>query len=104
MTEQNIAEFFPEIADDELPAPINFNFALARRDFFKTLGGGLCVALLLTEAGGQERAQRGGRSAVPPEIGAWLHINEDGGVTAFTGKVEIGQNIRTSLSQVVADE
>jgi len=25
-------------------------------------------------------------------------------VTAFTGKVEIGQNIRTSLTQTVADE
>ena len=28
----------------------------------------------------------------------------DGRVTAYTGKVEIGQNIRTSLAQVVADE
>ena len=41
---------------------------------------------------------------LPKEITAWLHIGEDGGVTAFTGKVEIGQNIRTSLAQSVADE
>ena len=41
---------------------------------------------------------------LPEEITAWLHIGEDGTVTAFTGKVEIGQNIRTSLAQSVADE
>src|SRR5262249_57591186 len=43
----------------------------------------------------------GGRAQ---EVGAWLHVGEDGNVTAFSGKVELGQNIRTSLSQVVAEE
>jgi isoquinoline 1-oxidoreductase len=33
-----------------------------------------------------------------------VHIDEDGKVTVFTGKVEIGQNIRTSLAQQVAEE
>ena len=33
-----------------------------------------------------------------------MHIDEKGHVTAYTGKVEIGQNIRTSLAQTVADE
>ncbi|HKX31941.1 MAG TPA: molybdopterin cofactor-binding domain-containing protein [Blastocatellia bacterium] len=104
MTEPNPIDLYSEMADDELPEPVAFNFALARRDFFKTLGGGLCVALLLTEGRGQDGGPRGSRPALPPEIGAWLQIDEDGKVTAFTGKVEIGQNIRTSLSQVVADE
>ncbi len=35
---------------------------------------------------------------------AWLHIADTGAVTAFTGKVEVGQNIRTSLTQAVAEE
>src|SRR5439155_8527904 len=35
---------------------------------------------------------------------AWLHIDESGRVTVYTGKVELGQNSRTSLSQVVAEE
>src|SRR5436305_1218775 len=43
----------------------------------------------------------GGR---PAEVSAWMHVGEDGKVTAFSGKVELGQNIRTSLSQVVAEE
>src|SRR5208282_148053 len=42
--------------------------------------------------------------ALPQDLGAWLHIGEDSVVTVYTGKVEIGQNIRTSLSQVVAEE
>src|SRR6185295_18591973 len=53
------------------------------------------------ESGGR---RGGGRPAMPKEIGAWLRIEEDGKVTAYTGKVELGQNIRTSLSQIVAEE
>ncbi|HEV1287540.1 MAG TPA: molybdopterin cofactor-binding domain-containing protein, partial [Bryobacteraceae bacterium] len=35
---------------------------------------------------------------------AWLHIDRNGAVTAYTGKVEVGQNARTSLTQAVAEE
>ena len=38
------------------------------------------------------------------QVSAWIHIGEDGTVTVYTGKVEVGQNIRTSLSQMVAEE
>ncbi|HVK08429.1 MAG TPA: molybdopterin cofactor-binding domain-containing protein, partial [Gemmataceae bacterium] len=72
-----------------------------RRDFFRIVGGGVIVALLL---GDEAAAQRPGRGGGPPEIGGWIHIGEDSAVTAYTGKVEIGQNIRTSLAQVVAEE
>jgi CO/xanthine dehydrogenase Mo-binding subunit len=37
-------------------------------------------------------------------LDSWLRFNRDGTVTAFTGKVEIGQGILTALTQVVADE
>ena len=76
-----------------------YQFEPDRRDFVKLLGGGLLVCLLDTGAFSQ-RPGRGG----PADIGAWLHISENGQVTVFTGKVEVGQNIRTSLSQVVAEE
>src|SRR5258708_8115799 len=51
-----------------------------------------------------EAGRRGQGNAAPAELGAWLHIGDDGMVTAYTGKVEIGQGIRTSLAQVVAEE
>jgi CO/xanthine dehydrogenase Mo-binding subunit len=34
----------------------------------------------------------------------WLKVNRDGTVTAFPGKVEIGQGILTALAQIVAEE
>jgi len=80
---------------------------VGRREFCKLLGGGIVVLVLLDEVLAQEagggRRSRGGRG-VPQEIGAWLHIAEDGQVTVFTGKTEVGQNIRTSLAQIVAEE
>jgi isoquinoline 1-oxidoreductase len=80
-------------------------FQVHRRDFFKVLGAGLVVAFALPSASAQESggARRGGE-AMPADVSAWLHIGEDGRVSVFTGKTEIGQNIRTSLSQVVAEE
>jgi isoquinoline 1-oxidoreductase len=37
-------------------------------------------------------------------VSAWVHIDEQGHITGYTGKTEIGQNIRTSLAQAIADE
>ncbi|MBO0700005.1 MAG: xanthine dehydrogenase family protein molybdopterin-binding subunit, partial [Zavarzinella sp.] len=80
------------------------NLEATRREFFRITGGGLIVALLLgEEALAQRPGGRGGMGG-PPEIGAWIHIGEDSAITAYTGKVEIGQNARTSLSQAVAEE
>jgi isoquinoline 1-oxidoreductase len=86
----------------ELLAGPAYNFPLDRRGFFKSLGGGIVVASFLRaqESGGGRR----GAQAAPKEISAWLHIGRDGAVTAYTGKVEVGQNARTSLTQAVAEE
>ncbi len=81
-------------------------FELTRRDLFKFLCAGALVLCAnpktnaLQESGkGQHRSE-----SMPKEIGAWLHIGEDGKISVFTGKVEVGQNIRTSLTQAVAEE
>ncbi len=39
-----------------------------------------------------------------PELDAWLRVNEDETVTIFSGKVELGQGIKTALAQIAADE
>jgi isoquinoline 1-oxidoreductase len=66
----------------------------------------LVVSILKPAAWEQEsggaRSRRG--ESLPTQIDAWLHIGENGKVTVYTGKVEVGQNIRTSLSQAVAEE
>jgi nicotinate dehydrogenase subunit B len=91
----------------ELTAPPTYRFEADRREFFKILGGGLLIVCVLKDAAAMQESGAARRQAgenLPTEIGAWLHIGENGKVTVYTGKVEVGQNIRTSLSQAVAEE
>jgi isoquinoline 1-oxidoreductase len=87
-----------------------YRFPVSRREFLETLGGGilvLCVAGDLSAfPGGPDVGHVfGGRPDTPPDdVAHWLHIGPAGAVTVFTGKVEIGQDARTSLAQAVADE
>ena len=85
---------------------LSYGFELRRRDFFKLLGGGMLVCacagpVLAQESGGRRHNDD---DELPQNISAWLHIGEDGAVTVYTGKVEMGQNVRTSLTQQVAEE
>jgi isoquinoline 1-oxidoreductase len=80
------------------------NLETNRREFFRIAGGGIIIALLLGDEATAQRKGGFGGGGGPREIGGWIHIGEDSAITAYTGKTEIGQNIRTSLSQVVAEE
>jgi nicotinate dehydrogenase subunit B len=63
----------------------------AERDWFAVLPDGLVAAA--------ESGEGWSTSA-----GAWVHVGVDGAVTAFTGKVDVGQGNRTALSLLVATE
>src|SRR5262245_2170528 len=86
-----------EVERYELYEAPRYRFELDRREFVKALGGGIVVCLVLGEAVGQPPRQQRPGGARPQDLGAWLHIDEKGLVTVYTGKVEVGQNIRTSL-------
>ncbi|HYM75334.1 MAG TPA: molybdopterin cofactor-binding domain-containing protein [Candidatus Dormibacteraeota bacterium] len=90
----------------ELRTAAPYRFDLDRRDFFKFMGAGIVVISILKPAVAAQESGGGRRrgDSLPQEINAWLHIGESGKVTVYTGKVEVGQNIRTSLSQAVAEE
>lgn len=77
---------------------------LDRRNFLKLLGGGLLICMTDTATLAQESGRAFGDHELPKDIASWLHIAADGQVKVFTGKVEVGQNIRTSLAQQVAEE
>lgn len=79
-------------------------FEVDRRDFIRLVGGGLIVLTAIPRVSAQRESGAGGQGREAADLGAWLHVDERGKVTAYTGKVEIGQNIRTSLAQAVADE
>jgi isoquinoline 1-oxidoreductase len=76
---------------------------LDRREFLGTVGCGIVVLLMPEGAAAQQRADAA-HNPFPPELEAWLHIDETGAVTVFTGKVEVGQGVRASLAQAVAEE
>src|SRR5689334_11887714 len=88
-----------------------YRFSFNRRQFIKAFSGGIALIVpmsnLIAHTLQQEQGESGrnrSNERVPDDIGAWIHIDENGAVSAYTGKVEIGQNIRTSLAQAVADE
>ena len=76
--------------------------SLRRRDFIRLLGGGFIVLFNadLSDLLGQEARTRG----YPTDFNAYLRIAEDGRVTIYSGKIEMGQGIVTSLAQMAADE
>jgi len=94
----------------ELFAAPLYNFNFNRRQFLKAFSGGIALIVpmsnLVARTLQQDQGESGRRAneRIPEDIGAWIHIDENGTVSVFTGKVEIGQNIRTSLTQAVAEE
>lgn len=94
-----------EPTQSELPPKRDHDFALDRRRFFKITGGGLIVAFVLKDLlSFESETPSSETSTMVAGVESWIHIGEDGTVTVYTGKVEVGQNIRTSLSQIVAEE
>jgi len=69
--------------------------AVDHRDYFDVLGPGLVVVTPppVTAAG-----------TWAPTGGAWLHVDIANRVTAFTGKVDVGQGTRRALRILVAEE
>ena len=88
----------------ELSETQRYRFELERRDFLRVVGGGLVVVAAIPSVFAQESGRGAQARGDTPDLSAWLHIDEQGRVTVYTGKTEIGQNIRTSLAQAVADE
>ena len=77
-------------------------YPLSRREFLQSIGGGIIILFTVGEASTVDGRSRGKKER--PDFNAYLRIGEDGGVTCFTGKVELGQGAITSLAQTLADE
>ncbi len=76
-------------------------YPVSRRQFLQGVGSGIVIFFAV----GDQAAEGQGRSrGKRPDFNAYLLIGEDGRVTCFTGKVELGQGPITSLAQTLADE
>ena len=74
---------------------------LSRREFLKAIGGGIIIFFCVGDSSVLD-AQRG--RGYPDDFNAYLRIGADGRVSCFTGKIEMGQGVITSLAQMLADE
>jgi nicotinate dehydrogenase subunit B len=81
---------------------------LSRREFLKASG-----ALFVSAAGpafigdalAQAASVAGGKPPLlPTELDSWVAIGRDGRVTAFFGKMDMGQSLDIAIAQIVADE
>lgn len=77
---------------------------IPRRDFFKILGSGIIIFFRPWRALDLLSMPAEQRRSLPSDYNAFLHISEDGTVQCFTGKIEMGQGVITSLAQEMADE
>jgi nicotinate dehydrogenase subunit B len=80
----------------------NSRTALERREFLKLAGGGLVVFFAVGDGLARQESARG--AGYPDDPNAYLKVGPDGRVTCFTGKIEMGQGIITSLAMMLADE
>lgn len=79
-------------------------FILNRREFLKVFGGGIFVFFTLGDAEAYQEGRRRSFPRAPTDFNAFLRIGADGRVACFTGKIEMGQGVITSLAQMLADE
>ena len=94
-----------EVERYELIEPARYRFEVERREFMRIFGVmGAGVLVLASVPGSAQESGRTGQQSASSDVSAWVHIDERGRITGYTGKTEIGQNIRTSLAQAIADE
>ena len=74
-----------------------------RRGFLKNLGGGIIIVFSLSQLSFIS-GFKGKEGEDLPEFNAFLRVKEDGRVDCYSGKIEMGQGINTSLAQILADE
>jgi isoquinoline 1-oxidoreductase len=84
-----------DISDRNIPR------GMTRRSFLRRFGGGVVIAVSLVDFTTLESAIL---QQYPADLNAYLHIQEDGRVTCYTGKIEMGQGVNTSLAQMMAEE
>jgi nicotinate dehydrogenase subunit B len=86
-----------------------------RRDFMKLIGGGIIIFFSVDSPAQQAFGGGGfggggfggggfGGGGGQSDFNAYLRIGEDGKITVFSGKIEMGQGNTTALAQMAAEE
>jgi nicotinate dehydrogenase subunit B len=84
----------------------HIDLSLSRREFLKA-SGALIVSASMPGALGSALAQGvapGKPALIPEELDSWVAVLKDGSVSAFFGKMDMGQCLDVAIAQIVADE
>ena len=79
---------------------------ISRRDLLKA-GGALVVSFAIPGAARRAFGQAGADAKpllLPDELDSWIAVTPHGSVTAFFGKMDMGQGVDVAIAQIVADE
>lgn len=93
----------PETWTSDASAALN-ELRSSRRDFLKGAG---CLIVGFCVSGVVLSSRRSGAqvSGVPgDQLDSWIAVGEDGQITAYTGKCELGQGLYTAQMQLIAEE
>jgi nicotinate dehydrogenase subunit B len=83
--------------------------AFSRRSILKAAGAlvvsvGMPVSLETVLSVNSAAAQGAKPPLLPSELDSFIAINTDGSVSAFFGKMDMGQGLFTAIGQIVAEE
>ena len=93
------SEKITELYFSDVDQPIRYD----RREFIKKLGSGIIIIFSLGELSFlQGCGLTEHEEAI--DFNAFLRVKEDGRVDCYTGKIEMGQGVITSLAQALAEE
>ncbi len=92
----------PRSVDPHSPEALDQPLRLSRREFIRLFGAGIVVCFTVADWSLLEAQES--RRGYPTDFNAYLRIGPDGRVTVFSGKIEMGQGVVTSLAQMAAEE
>ncbi len=91
--------------------PAKKNFSVSRRAVLQGTGAFVLSAAVPTFVLSKKAAAQAARMGIaakpalePTQLDTWLKIAADGKVTAFFGKMDMGQGVDVAIAQVVAEE
>jgi CO/xanthine dehydrogenase Mo-binding subunit len=79
-------------------------FKRSRRRFLAESGALVVSFALARYADAQPAASAPGSLGKTPNLDSWIRVDADGAITVFTGKVELGQGLKTAITQIAAEE
>jgi CO/xanthine dehydrogenase Mo-binding subunit len=84
------------------------DFEVSRRDLLRGAGALVVSVAGSSVAGGKAQAKALGSKVKPPlhpaQLDSFIAVRADGKVTAFFGKMDMGQGVDVAISQIVAEE